>query len=336
LRYALLVSPSTNRVYAQSASALATAELSVVSAEVLGGALGDVQPQTFGSVSYVTFTAPPLDELAQSWVSNLAATFALFSLDDAGKFTPLELTRWDQLDSDLVSIQKYAGKTNEAFTKLLFNVTLAASAFAKERRPLSVLDPLCGRGTTLNQALMYGHHATGVELDKKDFEAYALFIQRWVKDKRLKHTAVTGHVKGHPKLDVELGATKERYKAGDTLRATYVSADTHAIGDVFQPRSFDLIVTDAPYGVQHGAQSGDALSRKPLELLASAIPIWRAALRPGGAIGISWNNLVARRDKLAQILTENGLKVRDSPAHLAFEHRVDSSIERDLIVARLP
>jgi tRNA G10 N-methylase Trm11 len=175
-----------------------------------------------------------------------------------------------------------------------------------------------------------------VELDKKDFEAYALFIQRWVKDKRLKHTAVTGHVKGHPKLDVELGATKERYKAGDTLRATYVSADTHAIADVFQPRSFDLVVTDAPYGVQHGAQSGDALSRKPLELLASAIPIWRAALRPGGAIGISWNNLVARRDKLAQILAENGLSVCDSPAHRGFEHRVDNSIQRDLIVARAP
>jgi SAM-dependent methyltransferase len=314
------------------------AELQVVSTEVLGGALSAVQQETFGGVSYVTFSAPPLDELSQSWVSNLAATFALFSIDDAGKFTPLDLQRWDKLDSDLVSIQKYAGKTNEAFTKLLFNVTLAASAFAleKERRPLSVLDPLCGRGTTLNQALMYGHHATGVELDKKDFEAYALFIQRWVKDKRLKHTAVTGHVKGHPKLDVELGATKERYKSGDTLRATYVSADTLAIADVFQPRSFDLIVTDAPYGVQHGSQSGDALSRKPLELLASAIPIWRAALRPGGAIGISWNNLVARRDRLAQILAENGLAVRDTAPHPPVEHRVDASIQRDLIVARAP
>jgi SAM-dependent methyltransferase len=334
LRYALLVSPSTNRVYAQSASALARAELQVVSAEVLSGALTDIQPQSFGSVDYVTFTAPPLDELSQSWLSNLAATLALFSLDEAGKFSPLDLRRWDQLDSDLVSIQKYAGKTNEAFTKLLFNVTLAASALAKERRPLSVLDPLCGRGTTLNQALMYGHHATGVEVDKKDFEAYSLFIQRWVKDKRLKHTAVAGHVKGHPKLDVELGTTKERYKAGETLRATYVSADTHAIADVFQPRSFDLIVTDAPYGVQHGAQSGDALLRKPFELLSSAVPIWRAALRPGGAIGISWNNLVLRREKLAQLLAENGLEVRTSLAHDSFEHRVDASIQRDLIVAR--
>lgn len=336
MRYALLVSPSTNRVYAQSAAALAVAELRVVSEQVLGGALSDVQQETLGSVEYVTFSGPPLDNLAQSWLSNLAVTFALFGLDDAGKLEPLDLQRWDQLDSDLISIQKYPGKTNEAFTKLLFNVTLAASAFARERRPLSVLDPLCGRGTTLNQALMYGHHATGVEVDKKDFEAYALFIQRWVKDKRLKHDAVQGHVKGHPKLDLALGVTKERYKAGDTLRVTYVSADTHAIADVFQQRSFDLLVTDAPYGVQHGAHGAEATARKPFELLTSALPIWRAALRPGGAIGIAWNNLVLRRDKLAQLLADNGLEVCASLAHEGFEHRVDHAIQRDLIIARAP
>lgn len=336
MRYALLVSPSTNRVYAQSSGALAVAELQVISAQVLGGALTEIEPQTLGSVGYVTFRADALDELAHGWLSNLAATFALFGLDDAGKLSPFDLQRWDQLDSDLVSIQKYSGKTNEAFTKLLLNVTLAASAFASERRALSVLDPLCGRGTTLNQALMYGFHATGVELDKKDFEAYALFIQRWVKDKRLKHHAVMGHVKGHSKLDLELGSTKERFKAGDTLRLSYVSADTHAIAEVFQPRSFDLIVTDAPYGVQHGAQAGDTTSRKPFDLLASAVPIWRATLRPGGAIGIAWNNLVLRREKLAQLLTDHGLVVCTTPAHETFEHRVDTSIQRDLIVARAP
>lgn len=332
MRFALLVSPSHNRVYAQAAAALAVAELAAVSAKVLGGTLQDVQQQRLGGVEYVTFSAPQLTELAQSWLSNLAATFALFGLDDDGRLEPLPLQRWDQLDSDLVSIQKYSGKTNEAFTKLLLNVTLAASAFAAERRALSVLDPLCGRGTTLNQALTYGFHATGVEVDKKDFEAYALFIQRWVKDHRLKHTATQGSVKGHPKLDLELGVTKERYKAGHTLRVTYLSADTHAIAQMLQPRSFDLIVTDAPYGVQHGAHANDTTARKPLELLESAIPIWRAALRTGGAMGIAWNTLVARRDKLERVLAANGLEVCDFPA--SFEHRVDSSIQRDLVVAR--
>jgi len=338
VRFALLVSPAVNRVYAQSAGALATAELGAINERVLNGELTDLREQVLGSVSYLTFSAtePELTPLARTWLSNLSATFALFRLDADDRLVPLDLDRWDELDSDLLTIQKYAGKTNESFTKLLLNVTLAASAFTAEKRALSVLDPLCGRGTTLNQALMYGFHATGVEHDKKDYEAFALFIQRWVKDKRLKHTAVAGHVKGHPKLDLALGVDKERFKAGDTLRVSYVNADTHAIADVFQPRSFDLIVTDAPYGVQHGAQSGDGLSRRPLELLTSALPIWRAALRPGGAIGISWNDLVLRRDKLAQLLTENSLQVCDSPPYRGFLHRVDSSIERDLIVARAP
>ena len=336
MQYALLVSPSANRVYAQQASALARAELGVVSEQVLDGSVTEIREQTLGSVPYVTFSAPELSELSRAWLSNLAATLALFRLDDDGRLFPLDLQRWDQLESDLVSIQKYPGKTNEAFTKLLLNVTLAASAFARERRPLSVLDPLCGRGTTLNQALTYGFHATGVEIDRKDFDAYSLFIQRYVKDKRLKHDATSGYVKAHPKLDLAFGVDKTRYKAGDVSRLTYVNADTHAVAEVFQPRSFDLIVTDAPYGVQHGAHTGSAPQRKPLELLQSAIPIWRAALRPGGAVGIAWNNLVARRDAIAKILAENGLEVRNSAPFLAFEHRVDASIERDLIVARAP
>jgi SAM-dependent methyltransferase len=336
LHYALLVSPSANRVYAQQASALARAELAVVSEQVLGATITDITETTFGSVPYVTFSGPEPTDLSQSWLSNLAATFALFRRDDDGRLFPLDLQRWDQLDSDLVSIQKYPGKTNEAFTRLLLNVTLASSAFARERRALSVLDPLCGRGTTLNQALSYGFHATGVEIDKKDFEAYALFIQRYVKDKRLKHDATQGSVKGHPKLELAFGIDKARYKSGDVSRLTYVNADTHAIADVFQPRSFDLIVTDAPYGVQHGAHGSGAPQRRPLELLQSAIPVWRAALRPGGAIGISWNNLVAGRDAIAKILAVNGLKIHDSAPYRAFEHHVDSSIQRDLITARAP
>lgn len=333
MRVALLVAPSNNRVYASQAPALACAELAAVSAEVLAGAAREVREATLGSVRYVTFELEQLDELARSWLSNLAGTFALFQLED-GKLTPIDLASWQQLDEDLVTIQKYPGKTNEAFTKLLLNVTLAASAFAREpRRPLHVLDPLCGRGTTLNQALLYGHHATGVEHDKKDFEAYCQFIQRWVKDKRLKHTATLGHVKGKPKLDLAFGLDKERYKAGETLRLQFVNADTLEIANVLQPRSYDLIVTDAPYGVQHGAKSDAGLSRKPLELLTAALPVWRAALRPGGAIGIAWNRLVARRAQLAQLLSDSGLEVLEG-AYSQFEHRVDASIQRDLIVAR--
>ena len=47
-------------------------------------------------------------------------------------------------------------------------------------RRLVVLDPLCGRGTTLNQALMYGYDAIGIDTDGKDFDIYSAFIRTWL------------------------------------------------------------------------------------------------------------------------------------------------------------
>jgi hypothetical protein len=59
-------------------------------------------------------------------------------------------------------------------------------------------------------------------------------------------------------------------------------------------------------------------------------------LRPGGALGISWNTHVARREELTDLLTGNGLEVLAGDGYAGFRHRVDQAIMRDLIVARLP
>ena len=336
--YALLVAPSANRVYADAAPRLVQAELGVFAERVLAGAVRDVRVERMGGVDYLVFAAPALDDRALLVLSNLSATFALFALE-GGALRPVELRRLDRFDSDLVTIQRYAGKTNESFTKLLLNVTLASSAFAAEleTRRFSVLDPLCGRGTTLNQALLYGFDAAGVELDRKDFDAYAAFLQRWVKDKRLKHHAHVGHVKGHPRLSIDVGIDKERFKAGDALHVHVVHASTLETTAVFPPRSFDLVVADAPYGVQHGSTGARGeLSRSPLHLVAEAAPIWRDALRPGGAIGIAWNVHVARREAVAEVLARAGLEVCRGPAYDGFEHRVDQAILRDVVVATRP
>ncbi len=335
---ALLVAPSANRVYAEAAPRLVRAELEVFSERLLGGALRDLRVERMGGVDYLVLSAPELDDRARLVLSNLSATFALFALE-GGALRPLELRRLDRLDDDLVTIQRYAGKTNETFTKLLLNVTLASSAFAPElgTRRFSVLDPLCGRGTTLNQALLYGFDAAGVEIDRKDFEAYSAFLQRWVKDKRLKHRAQVGHVKGHPKLTIDLGLDRESFKAGDAVHVHVVNASTTETTTVFPPRSFDLVVADAPYGVQHGSTgAGGKLSRSPLDLVAEAAPVWRDALRPGGAMGIAWNVHVASRDRLAEALEHAGLEVCRGAAYEGFEHRVDQAILRDVVVARKP
>jgi SAM-dependent methyltransferase len=341
--YALLLLPSSNRVYTDAAAALTLAELEVFNRSVLGGRLTDAAVATIGGVPYVTFGAEPLAPRDVSLLSNLSSVFALFEV--AGDLLrPVPLSALDRFDDDLLTILKYKGKTNEQFTKLLLNVTLLSSGFAGQMldRRFRVFDPLCGRGTTLNQALMYGFDVAGMDIDQKDFEAYATFIQTWLKRKRLKHKADLGPVRRERRiiarrLSVSLAADKTEYRAGEVQVLDVVNAETTKCGEFYHDDSFDLLVADAPYGVQHGSRGpGKQLSRGPAELLADAVPAWVRLLRPGGALGISWNTFGARRQVLVDLLTGAGLEVMDTGPYLEFGHRVDQAITRDVIVARRP
>ena len=188
---------------------------------------------------------------------------------------------------------------------------------------------------------MYGLHATGLDVDAKDFEAYEAFIKTWLRNKRVKHTAETGQLRRNKvrlgrRLDVEYALSKEDYKAGDTRKLTYFQADTLTTDEVLRANSCDVIVTDAPYGVQHGSHREAGLQRSPRDLLAAAVPVWTRVLRPGGALGISWNTTVLPREELVEVLRKAGLDVREGGPWAEFSHRVDQAILRDLVVAAKP
>jgi hypothetical protein len=338
-RYAMLLAPSANRVYADQAGRMSQAELAAF-APVLSSDISDIGPATFGGVEYLTFSAT-LTPRDVAHLSNMSAAYALFSLVEDDLLRPVELTPLARYDSDLITIPKYAGKTNEQFTKLVLNLTLLASASAPRMldAQLTVCDPLCGRGTTLNQALMYGYDAIGVEMDGKDVEAYKLFLQTWLKRKRLKHTAELVPVRRQGKraarrLEVTLAASKDDHKAGAVQKLTVIQADTTQLDGLLRGGCADVLVADLPYGVAHGSWHEEGgLSRSPLDLLERAVPQWLALLRTGGALGLSWNLKVAKRELAEDILLANGLELVPQ-AELA--HRVDQGIERDVIVARKP
>jgi SAM-dependent methyltransferase len=342
--YAILVYPSANRVYTDSSPVLLRAELAVFGVALSAG-ITDIGETSIGGVGYVTFSTPePLAERDIALLSNLSSLYALFEREPE-TLRPITISPLAGFDSDLLTIQKYPGKTNELFTKLLFNVTLLSTIdpAAMLGGQLHVLDPLCGRGTTLTQAMMYGFDATGLDVDGKDFDAFETFIKTWLRTKRVKHLAESGQVRRNKvrlgrKLDIEFGLTKELYKAGEKRRLTYFNCDTLTTDDMLKANSVDVIVTDAPYGVQHGSHRvGDAsLARSPRDLLAAAVPVWTRVLRPGGAMGISWNTNVTRREELVDILDRAGLEVRDDEPLAGFAHRVDQAIVRDLVVARKP
>lgn len=344
-RYAILVLPSVNRVYHAASGKLALAELQCFNAHVLNNKITDIKPTTIAGVSYIEFISPELGSKDIQYLSNLSFVYALFKLNDRTSdnnipiLTPVTITPLDLYDDDLISILKFAGKTNEQFTKLLLNVTLMASSSAGTmQRRLDILDPLCGRGTTLNQALMYGYNAAGIEIDQRDFEAYGQFINRWLKDKRLKHKSSTHELRKDGKLQaqrlqINFANSKEAYKKRNVQELDVVLADTLQAKDFFKRNSFDLIVTDLPYGVKHNNQSAKGQSRSPLALLEQALPVWTTLLRAGGAIGISWNTYLARKPELIALLEASELKVYSLTTENLFRHKVDQAIMRDIIVA---
>lgn len=331
--YLLLRSPSANRVYAGEAAALTAAELEITAPFASGCAEADV-----AGIGYLAFGAEPLSASELATVASQSAAFALFERS-GNLLAPVALPRVDVLDDDLVTIPKYQGKTNEQFTRLLFNVTLAAcTREATGRR--QVLDPMAGRGTTLSTALMAGCDAYGVEADAKAFEQMAAFYTTWLRRKRLKHRAGTTSVRRDGKvIGRRFDAT---LTTGDhELTLTAFTGDTRASADLFGRKRFDAVVVDAPYGIVHGSGTdvrgtSGRRDRSPAGLLREAVPVWAGQLMHGGAVGISWNTLGMAREDLASVLAGAGLVVQEGGAWERFAHRVDSSIRRDVIVATKP
>ena len=321
----MLRNPSSNRVYAGESAKLSTAELRATAAFASGIAEEDI-----AGIGYLGFDADALGEAARRIVAAQSSFLALFQ-SDGELLRPVAVDSPFVLDDDLVTIPKYQGKTNEQFTRLLLGVTLAAVAREPDGRR-QVLDPMAGRGTTLSSALMAGHDAYGVEADAKAFEQMASFYKTYLRRKRLKHSAEVRPVRRD-------GASRGRRfeatieAAGGPLTLQAYTGDARDSAALFGKKRFDAIVTDAPYGVAHGATTGAGRDRSPAALLRAAVPVWARQLKHGGALGISWNTFGLARDELAEIMGKAGLRVAEDGG---FVHRVDSSIKRDLIVAVAP
>ncbi|MFV0532531.1 MAG: TRM11 family SAM-dependent methyltransferase [Cumulibacter sp.] len=337
-RYALLVAPSANRVYQRDAPRLLAAELEILCA-ARDVAIGGVAVEQIGGVDYIGFDADDQSAVA-SLVAVSSAPYALFIREDE-LLRPLRLPAWAHFDDDLISIPKYTGKTNEQFTILLLNVTLAAGG----RHQLltagrgRVLDPVCGRGTTLSVAVMRGLDAIGLDVDRKDVEAYSTFLKTWARTHRLPHRHTFAPVRRNKRtvaerLDVELYADRAAQKQGAGQHLAVIVADTAAASEYVREASVDAIVGDLPYGVTHGSHRGHDLDRRADDLLASALPTWAALLRPGAAIGLSFNTHTLKRAVVEDLYRSAGLQVADYGE--AFAHRVDASIHRDLVVAVRP
>ena len=333
----ILLAPSANRVYASEADRLVAAELKIM--------LGaddhpPIVPVNLAGIEYLAVAQNSLDEQVMWALGRLSGFYAAFQREH-DRLLPIEVNTPDLFDDDLVTIPKYPGKTNEQFTRLLINVTLA-SMRRPTGGPVSILDPLCGRGTTLSTAMMLGCNAAGVEAELRAVEAYAAYLRTYWRRKRLKHSLELSPVRREGKtMGKRLEAEVIPLGRDRPVALTVFSGDTRQSAALFGKRKFDAVLADAPYGVVHGSQtdlrgSSGKRDRSAAGLISDALPVWAQQLKTGGALGLSWNVIGLRRERLLELVADAGLEPLDFGPYRDFEHRVDSSIRRDIVVAIKP
>lgn len=353
--YSLYLDNDLNRVFTDAVPNVAATELRIVADRVLPGAIGSIERADAGRSSLLRFTADPeavTDDDVSSLAATLSASAALFRHHRRLGGATEQPERADQPDllealplveslthgTELATIQRYRGKTNERLTRAMVNLALATAGIDPRRPSGVLLDPLCGRGTTLNWALAYGLDAIGIDVDRTSIDQHRIFIETWAKRQRLPHKA-TVHRQGNAEqrwLTMTLATDRATLKANRGQRLQTFLADGGDDSLPIRAKTADVIVGDLPYGIQHKGSGAARDAVLPAELLARTLPTWRRWLRPGGAICLAWNLKQTDRDAVARALVEARFEPVVAAGGFSMRHVVDATIDRDVIVANRP
>lgn len=279
----------------------------------------------------------PLDGPVLKAIYQLSFFFMLFQVVEGGMLKPVQINYDPDFGDDLSIRMKYNGKTNETITRMMMNLALASSDFAEESHP-KLLDPLCGRGTTLFEGMISGYDVYGVDRDQKSVAEMGTYITRYVKDARFKHTNKRGkliHLGKHTGDLFELLYAKEKsdFKAGNLRELKVVKGDTTNFVGAFRQNFMHIIVADFPYNVQHtgkGKNNEEGLGW----LLDTGLTEWTPFLKKGGTVAISWNVYTDKRAIFEEIFEKHGYQVLNDAGLNHLEHRVAQAITRDIIIAK--
>ncbi len=342
--YLIMQNPGHSRVYYEQSTKLAVAELKIAGKRFENEC--QVDTITIANVFYIKFkTEKQITENELFLLSRLSFIFALFELVEINNqdlLQPVTFSKSGYIDPKISQLLKYSGKTNELFTKMMVNIGLLSTGFDYDQK-IQLLDPVAGKGTTLFEGCVYGFDVAGIEINKNSFQEGSLFFKKFLEKERYKHKHMK--IKGARKniqdsadfQEFEYGATKEDFK-DEALRKKlkFVNGDTAKTNKYFKKNSFHIIIGDLPYGISHGNIQKDKSqnpSRSPLKLLTDSLPEWHKVLKKDGVLVISWNKFVMPREDLIELLENNNFNVLSEEPYNDFEHKVDMSIKRDVIVA---
>lgn len=310
-KIAVQISPEAKAAYYSDYIKVAQLELVEV--------MGDI-PYKLINKGALDFFELELNEADLEKILRLSFVQGVYAVKD-DRLQPLDIATDFPLHEDFIFGSKFKGKTNERLTQLLINVGLAAVA-ADPKQGVSLLDPMCGRATTLLWAMQYSIKARGIEQDPKALEDIHRNLKKWSKQHRQKHKMAEGFVGGSKKngkfLDFSAVNTSMRVVNGDARNAD----------QIFKKEKFDLLVSDLPYGVQHFTTEN---TRNPLSVIEQCIDSWKNCLKKRAAIVLAFNSNNPKRDALIKTFEKSGFVAQSFSA----PHRMSESIVRDVVIFKL-
>jgi hypothetical protein len=327
--YRIYLETDLNRVFTKSLGPIAMAELDVVLSGAHAASGTEIDIVEDGRTSYLRFDHDGDRGALIESLSMLSATAAVFLEHSPTSLEPLSLENGLRFGTEVVTAQRYKGKTSERLTRLMLNVARAGDA-SKDVKARSLIDPMCGRGTTLNWALLYGIPAVGLDIDANALDDYATFLQQWAQGNRYPHRIQRYRKPSDPRhFDFTVARDREELEAKSKpdIRTFNVPADVEglAVGKA------SMIVSDLPYGVQHRARTGGQKKISSVaDLVESVSERWPEWIRTGGSAALSWNVKTLSKPDLIAILHAAGFA---ESTNRGFEHQVDRTILRDVVAA---
>lgn len=335
MRYCLLLKPHPNARYAQSLQKLALAELQCI----LNA--WEIQSEAFwteiAGVPFLGFEMDGFPEHAWEMISRHSAVCFAASAEDV-LLRPILLKRDDYAPEDLAEVLKYKGKTNVDFTAMMLHCARAASAFVRDKEPLVLLDPVCGKGTSLFCALKEGYHTVGVDVDEKAIGEADIYFSRYLKYHKWKHrreiaSATLPKGKSAKEIRFSFANEPDAYKRGEGRMLRLLSGDTRSVDSMLGERSCHLIVGDMPYGVQHAPKQGKGHFSFQ-GILTEGMAAYHRVLKYGGTIALAFNTYTLSRKSVEESMQNAGLTVLSQPPYHDFSHWVEQAVNRDFVVAR--
>lgn len=336
MKYAILLKPNSNIPYFEELKKMCVYEAKIMFAK-LSIDISELNVTNIGRAYYLMFSASKeLDDIKLRYIPNLSFYYSVFIVTEDGLLKPIEIGEEPYVSEDISIRLKYTGKTNEGFTRLLINTAVFSTDFYKDEN-MNLLDPVCGKGTTLYEGLVLGYNVYGVEKSKKSIEEMYAYVLRFLKEGKYKHKAHKGKALINGKnigetIEISIGKTKDEVKKNSGKLLKVLRGDTIDTGKFYKKNSMHVIVGDLPYGVQHMGKNKGQDVRNLDNLLENSIESWSRVLKKGGAIALSWNTYTNKREDLEKILEHNGFMVMNTTEYMNFSHRVSQAINRDIIV----